>query len=117
MTKRVDDLKLLSLQILGVVGAGQAASAEDVTALDVEASAERLAAERVIDLTGDVLADDIPRTFLQLFAIVVAADHAAQFGADIAKFTALRDRAVADIGDIVRRDQPAPSLRCEYLGI
>jgi hypothetical protein len=94
------------LQVLGVLAGGQPMSAEDADAIDLDAVADRLAAERIADLTAYVLAGDLPDEFHIAFCDVVAADHAVIFGAPVADGAALQARGEDALRRIIRRARP-----------
>jgi hypothetical protein len=111
MPKTVDQVKLRALQILGVASSGQSITAEDSETIDVAATAERLNAERTIDLIGYVQGDDIPDEVFVPFAEVIARDHAAIYGASLAEMEALGMKAEDRLCKIVRRTRPVVQSR------
>lgn len=78
-TKTRSDLVNQALRNLEVIGAGQAPSAEDYTAVDahVDATLAQLAARDIVTV-GD--ADEIPVEWFQPLAVLLANDAAMEFG-------------------------------------
>lgn len=114
MTKTVQDVRVRALHELGVIGVGQTITADDANDVDVMATAERLAAERIVDLVSQVDSDAIEDGYFLHLARAVAGDHGAVFGVPPDVSEALRIKAEARLSHIVRRDQPPRNLVVEY---
>ncbi|MDR1828419.1 MAG: hypothetical protein LBR29_08830 [Methylobacteriaceae bacterium] len=108
-----------TLEILGVVGAGQTVSAEDdrLVRETLTAAAATLAARGIVDVEADCAADAIPDDVVLPLAAVVARWAAPAYGfggTDLAALKMLADEAEADLRS--RPDtsgDPAP-VRVKY---
>ena len=115
MPKNAIDMKRRALQVLGVLAGGQPMSAEDADAIDLNAVAGRLAAERIADITAYVAAGDLPDDLFIAFCDVVAADHAVIFGASVADSVALQAKGEDALARIIRRTRPLVPLQLERI--
>jgi hypothetical protein len=106
MPKTALEMKRRALQVLGVLAGGQPMSAEDADAIDLDAVAARLAAERIADITAYVAAGDLPDDLHIAFCDVVAADHAVIFGTSVTDSVQLQMKGEDALRRIIRRTRP-----------
>jgi hypothetical protein len=115
MTKTRDDIARRALLELRVIENGQAASAEDIDAVDVTASVETLAAMRYVDVTAPLAGDDgaIGDEWLIPLGLYVAGDHASAFGYSQQEAEMMRQRGLDLIQKIANRAKPVSPLVLE----
>jgi hypothetical protein len=106
MTKTRDDIIRRALLMLGVLGAGQPVPAEDAEKIDLDAVAEQLAGERVIDLVQWVKAGELPLAVYMPFAGVVAAHHATSFNLPADALAALEAQSRRTLERIENKTRP-----------
>jgi hypothetical protein len=99
-----------ALRTLGVLASGQTAEAEDVAKFDLVAVARYVNGKRIVDLSGEIFADELNDEFFYPFANLAAATYGKHYGMTLSDCVALRADALREIRDIANRSKPVVPL-------
>jgi hypothetical protein len=99
-----------ALRRLSVLASGQTAEAEDVAKFDLDAVAKYVNGKRIIDLSGDIYANELGDEFFFSFSSLAAAMYGQHYGLSVSDAVALRADALREIRDIANRAKPVVAL-------
>jgi hypothetical protein len=95
---------------LNQLAVGQEPEAENVAKFDLNAAASYLNDMRVVDLRGDIAADELADAFFYPFASLVAALHGNDFSWSVEQCEALEATSMRKIRRLVNRAKPVVPL-------
>jgi hypothetical protein len=110
MSKTKAQIIARALFQLNQLAIGQEPEAENVAKFDLNAAAGYLNDMRVVDLRGDIAADELPDAYFYPFASLVAALHGSDFSWSVEQCEALEAVSVRKIRKLVNRSKPVVSL-------